>query len=101
MNMDCIYLSQKLQPLYAKVHFILNFHVAPPEGYIPRFIPIALKAAVRWFFEHGYAKKSARYFQAAKNSFRTLLKKLFDHRRLNIMINGECSRTRISNTVFP
>ncbi len=31
--------------------------------------------ATGWLFEHGYAKEAARYFEAAGNSFRTMLEK--------------------------
>ncbi len=41
-------------------------------------VHIALNAAVRWLFEHGYAKEAARYFQTARNNFRTMLKKLVE-----------------------
>jgi len=46
---------------------------------------------VEYLFEHGYAKESAGYFQAAGNSFRTMLKKVPHRSMLNIRTNGEYS----------
>jgi len=40
------------------------------------FVTITIDVATGWFFEDGYAKEAARYFETAENSFRTMLKKL-------------------------
>ncbi len=37
----------------------------PVEREHSPFASITIDAAVGWLFEHGYAKESARYFQAA------------------------------------
>jgi len=39
-------------------------------------VAITINVAPGWFFEDGYAKEAARYFQTAGNSFRTMRKKL-------------------------
>jgi len=39
------------------------------------FVTIIIDVATGWLFEDGYAKEAARYFQTARNSFRTMLKK--------------------------
>jgi len=56
------------------------------------FVTLTIDVATGWLFEDGYAKESARYFQTAGNSFRTMLKKLPCRCMLNIRTNGECSR---------
>jgi len=56
------------------------------------FVTITIEVAIGWLFEDGYAKEAARYFQTARNSFRTMLKKLPYRCMLNVRTNGECSQ---------
>jgi len=56
------------------------------------FVTITIEVAIGWLlFEDGYAKESARYFQIAGNSFRTMLKKPPYRCMLNVRTNGEYS----------
>ncbi len=59
-------------------------------GYSP-FVHSTIDTVVGWLFEDVYAKESARYFQAALNSFRIMLKKVPDGWMLNIRTNRQYS----------